>query len=69
MKEVYCAIDLGATSGRVIISDGSELQEIYRFPNGIYERDGMFFWDTDASEDAHRPCLRARNSSSPDHML
>ncbi len=48
MKEVYCAIDLGATSGRVIVSDGRELQEVYRFPNGIYERDGMFFWDTDA---------------------
>lgn len=59
MKEVYCAIDLGATSGRIIVADvaccnerssmnDDCLEEIYRFPNGMYERDGMFFWDTDA---------------------
>ena len=61
MKEVYCAIDLGATSGRVIIADTALcnghntndlnddcLEEIYRFPNGMYERDGMFFWNIDA---------------------
>ena len=57
MKEVYCAIDLGATSGRIIIAGNApaadspredDLQEIYRFPNAMYERNGMFFWDTDA---------------------
>lgn len=54
MKEVCCAIDLGATSGRVIVADKAsgndlpQLEEIYRFPNAMYERDGMFFWDIDA---------------------
>jgi len=48
MKNVYCAIDLGATSGRIIISnDGIELEEIHRFSNQIYEQDGMYFWNTD----------------------
>ena len=46
---VYCAIDLGATSGRIIISrDGKELIETHRFPNQIYEREGKYYWDTDA---------------------
>ena len=61
MKKVYCAIDLGATSGRVIVAEKplvnagdviariqDSMQVIYRFPNSIYEQDGMFFWDTDA---------------------
>lgn len=61
MKEVYCAIDLGATSGRIIVADkdaisrsdkklpdDNQLQEIYRFSNAMYERQGMFFWNTDA---------------------
>lgn len=48
MKNAYCAIDLGATSGRVIISaDGAAMEEIHRFPNQVYERNGQFFWDTD----------------------
>lgn len=48
MKNAYCAIDLGATSGRIVISsDGLELEEIYRFPNSIYEQEGRYFWDTD----------------------
>ena len=48
MKNVYCAIDLGATSGRIIISnDGIELEEIHRFSNQIYEQDGKYFWNTD----------------------
>ncbi|MBR1515446.1 MAG: rhamnulokinase [Paludibacteraceae bacterium] len=61
MKEVYCAIDLGATSGRIIVTDRdaisrsdkklpdeNQLQEISRFSNAMYERQGMFFWNTDA---------------------
>lgn len=48
MKNAYCAIDLGATSGRIVLSsDGLELEEIYRFPNSIYEQEGRYFWDTD----------------------
>ena len=49
MREVYCAIDMGATSGRIIISeDGCKLEEVYRFPNRIEEHAGQFFWDTPA---------------------
>ncbi len=48
MKNVYCAIDLGATSGRIIISaDGTDLETVHRFPNQVYEQDGKWFWDTD----------------------
>ncbi|MCR4665119.1 MAG: rhamnulokinase [Paludibacteraceae bacterium] len=54
MKDVFCAIDLGATSGRIIIAPAGtsvaddDLQVIYRFPNAIYEQNGMFFWNTDS---------------------
>ena len=49
MRKVYCAIDLGATSGRIIISeDGGKLEETYRFPNAIEEHQGRFFWNTPA---------------------
>lgn len=71
MKEVYCAIDLGATSGRIIVTDRdaisrsdkklpdeNQLQEIYRFPNAMYERQGMFFWNTDALWDEIQKGLR-----------
>ncbi|MBN1900366.1 rhamnulokinase [Candidatus Sumerlaeota bacterium] len=43
------AVDLGASSGRVIIGnfDGNKisLQEAHRFPNGPVEKDGTLFWD------------------------
>ena len=52
MKTYYLAIDIGASSGRHIlgwIENGKmELQEIYRFPNGMIEQDGHLVWDTDA---------------------
>jgi sugar (pentulose or hexulose) kinase len=45
----YLAIDLGATSGRVIagIHDGKRLslEEAHRFGNGAVEVDGTFRWD------------------------
>lgn len=48
-KNYYCAIDLGATSGRIVISpaDGNnnEMELVCRFPHGIQERNGMYFWD------------------------
>lgn len=46
MKNVCCAIDLGATSGRIILSEGLEV--VYRFPNVIEEYDGRYFWNTSA---------------------
>jgi len=59
VKEVYCAVDLGATSGRIIISsNGESLEEIRRFPNQVYESGGRWFWDTDRLFDEIQAGLR-----------
>lgn len=46
------AIDMGASSGRHIlgwIENGClMMEEVYRFPNEMTEKDGHFTWDTDA---------------------
>ena len=49
----YClAIDIGASSGRHIVGwmqDGEiRTREVYRFPNGMAERDGHLTWDLEA---------------------
>ena len=48
----YLAVDIGASSGRHIVGwmeDGQlQTQEVYRFPNGVGERDGHLVWDTEA---------------------
>lgn len=50
--EHYLAIDIGASSGRHIVGwreDGTlKMKEVYRFPNGVQERDGHLVWDVDA---------------------
>ena len=50
--KTYLSIDIGASSGRHIVGwqEGGELktQEVYRFPNGVTERDGHLTWDIDA---------------------
>ena len=47
----HLAIDIGASSGRHILGrlqDGRlELEEIYRFENGIHEENGVLVWDID----------------------
>ena len=51
MKTYYLAIDIGASSGRHIIShieDGKLcLEEIYRFDNNIKNENGTLIWDVD----------------------
>lgn len=46
---VYAAIDIGASSGRVILgrmgADGPSLEVVHRFPNGVQEVDGALRWD------------------------
>ena len=46
------AVDIGASSGRHIVGwmEEGELQtrEVYRFPNGVMERDGHLTWDTES---------------------
>ena len=48
----FAAIDLGATSGRVILAtlcDGKiSMEEIHRFPDPIIEMQGHFYWDLPA---------------------
>lgn len=49
----YClAVDIGASSGRHIIGweeNGEiQMQEVYRFPNGVQEKDGHLVWDMQA---------------------
>lgn len=45
----FVAIDLGATSGRVILAtlcdEKIEMEEIHRFPDPIIEMNGHFYWD------------------------
>ena len=52
MDRYYLAIDIGASSGRHIVgwADAGALrtEEVYRFPNGVTERDGHLTWDIDA---------------------
>ena len=52
MEKCYLAIDIGASSGRHILShleDGKMvLEEIHRFPNGMIEKQGQKVWDIDA---------------------
>ena len=48
----FVAIDLGATSGRVIlatINGGKiEMEEVHRFPDTIIQMQGHFYWDLPA---------------------
>ena len=48
----YLAVDIGASSGRHILGwleDGSiAVKELYRFPNGVTEREGHLTWDIEA---------------------
>ena len=52
MEKYYLAIDIGASSGRHILShmeDGKMvLEEIHRFPNGMVEKQCQKVWDIDA---------------------
>lgn len=49
MKNYYLAIDIGASSGRHIVGWTERgiitTEEVYRFPNGVKERDGRLAWD------------------------
>ena len=51
MGDYYLAVDIGASSGRHMlgtIEDGKlTLEEIYRFENGMTNKDGKLLWDTE----------------------
>ena len=48
----YLAVDIGASSGRHVLGwleDGRlHLEEVYRFPNGVTDKDGALCWDIEA---------------------
>lgn len=52
MPTYYLAVDIGASSGRHILGSVEngciKLEEVYRFKNGMTEKDGRRVWDTDA---------------------
>lgn len=52
MAKRYLAVDIGASSGRHIVGwlegGGVQTKEVYRFPNGVTERDGHLTWNVDA---------------------
>ena len=52
MEKYYLAVDIGASSGRHILSHMENgkivLEEIYRFPNGMEEHQGQKIWNVDA---------------------
>lgn len=51
MERVYrfLAFDCGATSGRAVLGTFAggafSMEEVYRFPNEMLEKDGRFYWD------------------------
>ena len=49
---VFAAVDIGASSGRVMLGrvspEGVSLETVHRFPNGVVEHDGGLRWDFDA---------------------
>lgn len=50
MKRNVIAIDLGATSGRVILSSldedrGLEMETVHRFPIRLLNQGGKYYWD------------------------
>ena len=57
----FLAFDCGATSGRAVratFSQGSfEMKEVYRFPSGLIELQGKYYWDVVAIYEHFRKCL------------
>ena len=51
MDRYYLAVDIGASSGRHMLAsmkDGKmHLDEVYRFPNGMDDKNGTLCWDVD----------------------
>lgn len=51
MGQRHLAIDIGASSGRHIVGEVIDgrmvLEEVYRFENGLIEKDGHLCWDMD----------------------
>ena len=57
----FLAFDCGATSGRAVLATfqggNFEMKEVYRFPSGIIELGGKYYWDVLAIYDHFCKCL------------
>ncbi len=60
-KHTFLAFDCGATSGRAVLAtfEGGrfDMKEVYRFPSGIIELHGKYYWDILAIYEHFRKCL------------
>ena len=58
MDKYYLAVDIGASSGRHMLAsmkDGKmQLEEVYRFPNGMTEKNGTLCWDVERKNAARQ---------------
>jgi rhamnulokinase len=65
-QKAYLAVDMGASSGRVVLGlfDGQQLrlEEVYRFENGPVEVAGSMYWDLLGQWSHVRQGLRAASS-------
>ena len=70
MSNIHLAIDIGASSGRHILGwteDGQlQTKEVYRFPNGVLERDGHLIWDIGALVQSVKAGLKEAFAQAPD---
>ncbi len=52
METYYLAVDIGASSGRLMLAWRQDskihLEEVHRFPNGMFRKGGCLCWDLDA---------------------
>ena len=66
----YLAVDIGASSGRHIVGweEEGELrtEEVFRFPNGVTERDGHLTWDIFALLDYVKEGIRLAKEKHPE---
>ena len=69
MPKYYLAIDIGASSGRHMIGwmeDGTiHTKEVFRFPNGVEQRDGHMIWNLDALTGYVKEGIRKAKSEFP----
>ena len=70
----FLAFDCGATSGRAVLAtfsgDSFDMREVYRFPSGIIELHGKFYWDVMSIYNHFCQCLRelGRQGVVPDSI-
>ncbi len=66
----HLAIDIGASSGRHIVgwreNGALKTQEVYRFPNGVTEREGHLAWDMERLFQEVKAGVKAAFASFPD---